>query len=51
VSETFTGKEGRFVRLADTLKGFAELIDGKHDRLPESAFYNIGPIEEAAGNG
>jgi F-type H+-transporting ATPase subunit beta len=51
VSETFTGKEGRYVKLADTLKGFAELIDGKHDSVPEAAFYNIGPIEEAAGNG
>jgi F-type H+-transporting ATPase subunit beta len=50
VSETFSGKEGRYVKLEDTLKGFAELIDGKHDRVPESAFYNIGPIEEAVGN-
>ncbi|MGA2976944.1 MAG: F0F1 ATP synthase subunit beta [Spirochaetia bacterium] len=51
VSETFTGKEGRYVKLEDTLKGFAELISGKYDRFPESAFYNIGPIEEAAAHG
>jgi F-type H+-transporting ATPase subunit beta len=51
VSETFTGKEGRYVKLADTLAGFSDLIEGKFDRLPESAFYMIGPIEEAAANG
>jgi len=51
VSETFTGKEGRYVKLEDTLKGFAGIIAGAYDRLPESAFYNIGPIEEAAPNG
>jgi F-type H+/Na+-transporting ATPase subunit beta len=51
VSETFSGKEGRYVKLADTLKGFAELIDGKYDRFPESAFYNVGPIEEAVAHG
>jgi F-type H+/Na+-transporting ATPase subunit beta len=51
VSETFTGKEGRYVKLADTLKGFAELIDGKYDRFPESAFYNVGPVEEAVAHG
>jgi F-type H+/Na+-transporting ATPase subunit beta len=51
VSETFTGKEGRYVKLADTLKGFAELIAGKHDSVPEAAFYNIGPIEEAVSHG
>ena len=51
VSETFSGKEGRYVKLEDTLKGFAELIDGKHDGVPEGAFYNIGPIEEAVAHG
>jgi F-type H+-transporting ATPase subunit beta len=51
VSETFTGKEGRYVRLADTLRGFAELIKGTYDRFPESAFYNVGPIEEAVAHG
>jgi F-type H+/Na+-transporting ATPase subunit beta len=51
VSETFSGKEGRYVKLSDTLKGFSELIGGKYDSLSESAFYNIGPIDEAVGNG
>jgi F-type H+-transporting ATPase subunit beta len=50
VSETFTGKEGRYVKIADTLRGFTEIIEGKHDRLPETAFYNVGPIEEAVAN-
>jgi F-type H+-transporting ATPase subunit beta len=50
VSETFTGKEGRYVKLADTLKGFSELIAGKHDGVPEASFYNIGAIEEAVPN-
>ncbi len=51
VSETFSGKEGRYVKLEDTLKGFADLIAGKYDRFPESAFYNVGPIEEAVASG
>jgi len=50
VSETFTGKEGRYVKISDTLRGFTEIIDGKHDKLPETAFYNVGPIEEAVAN-
>jgi F-type H+-transporting ATPase subunit beta len=36
--------------LADTIKGFKEIADGKHDDLPESAFYMVGPIEEAIEN-
>jgi F-type H+-transporting ATPase subunit beta len=51
VSETFTGKEGRYVKLEDTLRGFADLIKGTYDRFPESAFYNVGPIEEAVAHG
>ena len=51
VSETFSGKEGRYVKISDTLRGFTEIIEGKHDRLPEGAFYNIGPIEEAVSGG
>ena len=51
VSETFTGKEGRYVKLADTLRGFAELIAGKHDGVPEASFYNIGSIDEAVAHG
>ena len=39
------------MKLEDTLKGFAELIEGKYDRFPESAFYNVGPIEEAVASG
>jgi F-type H+-transporting ATPase subunit beta len=51
VSEAFSGKEGRYVKLADTLKGFSELIAGTYDRYPETAFYNVGPIEEAVSSG
>ena len=38
---------GRYVELAETVRGFQEILDGKHDELPEGAFYNIGPIEQA----
>jgi F-type H+-transporting ATPase subunit beta len=51
VSEAFNNKDGRYVRLEDTLKGFAGLIAGSYDSFPESAFYMVGPIEEAVGNG
>jgi F-type H+-transporting ATPase subunit beta len=47
VAETFTGQPGKFVRLEDTIAGFAEILDGKHDELPEQAFYMVGTIEEA----
>lgn len=47
VAETFTGTKGRYVPVADTIKGFREIIDGKHDDLPEGAFYMVGTIEEA----
>lgn len=47
VAETFTGTKGAYVKLADTVKGFGELVDGKHDDLPEQAFYMVGTIEEA----
>ncbi|MBC8524303.1 MAG: F0F1 ATP synthase subunit beta [Chlorobium phaeobacteroides] len=47
VAEAFTGLEGKYVKLEDTIKGFNEIIDGKHDDLPESAFYLVGTIEEA----
>ena len=46
VAETFTGQEGRYVKLSDTIKGFKEILDGKHDDLPEQAFYMKGTIEE-----
>jgi F-type H+-transporting ATPase subunit beta len=47
VAEVFTGRPGAFVELADTIKGFKGLCDGDYDHLPESAFYMVGPIEEA----
>lgn len=47
VAETFTGMEGKYVKVAETVRGFKEIIDGKHDDLPESAFYMVGNIEEA----
>jgi len=50
VSETFSGKPGRYVKLEQTIKGFAGLIAGLYDSIPESNFYNVGPIEEAVGD-
>src|SRR4051794_8117294 len=47
VAETFTGQPGKFVRLEDTIAGFAEILEGKHDELPEQAFYMVGTIEDA----
>ncbi len=47
VAEVFTGSPGKYVELADTLRGFKEIIDGKHDALPENAFYMVGGIDEA----
>jgi F-type H+-transporting ATPase subunit beta len=47
VAEQFTGQEGRYVKLEDTIAGFREIIEGKHDDLPEQAFYMVGTIDEA----
>jgi F-type H+-transporting ATPase subunit beta len=47
VAEQFTGFKGKYVQVADTVKGFKEIVDGKHDELPEQAFYMVGTIEEA----
>jgi F-type H+-transporting ATPase subunit beta len=47
VAEQFTGMEGRYVKVADTIKGFKEIVEGKHDDLPEQAFLYVGTIEEA----
>jgi F-type H+-transporting ATPase subunit beta len=47
VAEVFTGQPGRYVKLADTIRGFKEVVEGKHDELPEQAFYMVGGIEEA----
>jgi F-type H+-transporting ATPase subunit beta len=46
VAEQFTGVPGRYVKLADTIRGFREIVDGKHDDVPEQAFYMVGTIEE-----
>ncbi|MCK5945707.1 MAG: F0F1 ATP synthase subunit beta, partial [Mycoplasmataceae bacterium] len=47
VAEKFSGIEGKFVKREDTVKGFKEILEGKHDSLPESAFLYVGSIEEA----
>lgn len=46
VAETFTGQQGRFVKLADTVRGFKEILDGEHDMKPEEAFYMKGGISD-----
>ncbi len=48
VAEIFTGTPGKYVGVKDTVQGFKEILEGKHDRLPEQAFYMIGTIDEAA---
>jgi F-type H+-transporting ATPase subunit beta len=47
VAEAFTGMQGKYVPLKDTIRGFKEILEGKHDDLPEAAFYMVGTIEEA----
>jgi len=47
VAETFTGQPGKYVPLAETIRGFREIVEGKHDELPEQAFYMVGTLEEA----
>lgn len=47
VAEKFSGFEGKYVKLEDTIKGFKEIIEGKHDDVPEQAFYMVGTIEDA----
>ena len=47
VAEVFTGSPGKYVPLSETLRGFREILDGKHDDLPEGAFYMVGTIDEA----
>jgi len=51
VAQQFTGLEGKYVKLEDTIRGFKELVEGKHDTVPEQAFYMVGTIEEALGKG
>jgi len=47
VAQQFSGLEGKYVKIADTIKGFKAIVEGKHDDLPEQAFYMVGTIEEA----
>ena len=47
VTEIFTGREGRYVPIAETVRGFKEILEGKHDDLPEQAFFMVGTIDEA----
>jgi len=47
VSEVFTGRQGRYVPIAETVRGFKEILEGKYDELPEQAFYMVGTIDEA----
>jgi F-type H+-transporting ATPase subunit beta len=46
VAEPFTGSPGKYVKLEDTIRSFQEVLDGKHDDLPEQAFYLVGAIED-----
>ena len=50
VGEVFTGREGRYVPIKDTVRGFKEILEGKHDNLPEQALYMVGTIDEAVEN-
>jgi len=47
VAQQFTGLEGKYVKLEDTIRGFKELVEGKHDDVPEQAFYMVGTMDEA----
>ena len=51
MAEQFTGIKGEYVKLEDTIRSFEELLDGKHDNLPEQAFYMVGTIEAAREQG
>lgn len=51
VAEIFTGQPGKYVKTKDTVQGFKEILEGKHDNLPEQAFYMVGSIDEAIKNG
>src|SRR5207248_7411837 len=51
VAEQFTGTPGEYVKLEDTIRGFQEIIEGKHDELPEQAFYMVGTIDDAVAKG
>ena len=47
VAQQFTGNPGKYVKLPDTIRGFKEIVEGKHDALPEQAFYMVGTIDDA----
>ncbi len=47
MAEVFTNRPGKYVPLKETIRGFGEILDGKHDDLPEQAFYMVGTIDEA----
>ena len=51
VAEQFTGQEGRYVPIRETVRGFTEILAGQHDDLPEQAFYMVGTIDEAREQG
>src|SRR5204862_2896755 len=51
VAEQFTGTPGQYVKLEDTIRGFSEILEGKHDDLQEQAFYMVGTIEQAVEKG
>ena len=51
VAEVFTGRPGNYVKLEETIRGFAEILDGQHDDLPEDAFYMVGTIDQAVAKG
>jgi F-type H+-transporting ATPase subunit beta len=46
VAQQFTGLEGKYVPIADTIRGFKEIVEGKHDQIPEQDFYMVGTIDE-----
>ena len=48
VAERYTGQPGRYVSVEETVRGFREILEGKHDHLPEDAFYMVGTTDEAA---
>jgi F-type H+-transporting ATPase subunit beta len=51
VTEVFTGRPGRYVPIGETIRGFREILEGKHDALPEQAFYMAGTIDEVVERG
>ena len=51
VAQRFTGREGKYVKVEETVRGFTEILEGKHDDLPEQAFYMVGTIDEARAQG